>query len=60
MRKKYPAAFKAKIALEAAKGGKSMAELAAKYEVYPNQIAQWKKALLARSAGRLWLVEKRL
>ena len=47
MRKKYPAAFKAKVALEAVKGDKSMAELAAKYEVHPNQIAQWKKALLA-------------
>lgn len=47
MRKSYPAAFKAKVALEAVKGDKSLAELAAKYEVHPNQIGQWRKALLA-------------
>lgn len=47
MRKTYTAAFKAKVALEAVKGDKSLAELAAKYEVHPNQISQWKKALLA-------------
>jgi transposase len=47
MRKTYTAAFKSKLALEAVKGDKSLAELAAKYEVHPNQITQWKKALLA-------------
>lgn len=47
MRKIYTAAFKAKVALEAVKGDKSLAELAAKFEVHPNQIGQWKKALLA-------------
>jgi transposase-like protein len=47
MRKSYSAAFKAKVALEAAKGDRSLSELASKYEVHPNQIGQWRKALLA-------------
>ena len=47
MRKSYTAAFKAKVALEAVKGDKSLAELAAKFEVHPNQIGLWRKALLA-------------
>ena len=33
--------------MEAVKGDKSLAELAAKYEVHANQISQWKKALLS-------------
>ena len=47
MRKTYTASFKAKVALEAVKGEKSLAELATKYEVHPNQIGQWKKAMLS-------------
>ena len=47
MRKSYTTSFKAKVALEAIKGDKSLSELAAKYEVHPNQISQWKKTLLA-------------
>ena len=45
-RRNHSAAFKAKIALEAAKGDKTIAELASQYEVHPNQITQWKKQLL--------------
>ena len=48
MRKRYPAAFKAKVALEAVKGDRSLSELASRYEVHPTQIGQWRKALLAR------------
>jgi transposase-like protein len=47
MRKSYPSEFKAKVALEAVKGERSLSELASKYEVHPNQIGQWRKALLA-------------
>ena len=47
MRKSYTAQFKAKVALEAVKGDRSLAELAARYEVHPTQIGQWRKALLA-------------
>jgi len=46
MRKTYPAEFKAKVALEAIKGIKSISEIASKYEVHPNQISQWKRILL--------------
>jgi transposase-like protein len=48
MRKRYPAAFKAKVALEAVKGDRSLSELASRYEVHPTQIGQWRKALLSR------------
>lgn len=47
MRKTYSADFKAKVALESVKGDKSLAELAAKYEVHPTQIGQWRKVLLS-------------
>jgi len=47
MRKSYPADFKAKVALEAVKGERSLSELASRYEVHPNQIGQWRKTLLA-------------
>jgi transposase-like protein len=47
MRRKFSGTFKSKVALEAVKGDKALSELATKYEVHPNQISQWKKALLA-------------
>jgi len=46
MRKSYPAALKAKIALQALKDEIPLTQLAAQHEVHPNQIRQWKKALL--------------
>ena len=45
-RKRHAAAFKAKVALEAAKQTKTVAELAKAYQVHPVQISQWKKQLL--------------
>ena len=45
-RKRHPASFKAKVALEAAKQTRTIAELAKAYQVHPVQISQWKKHLL--------------
>ena len=45
-RKRHPAAFKARVALEAAKQTRTLAELATAYQVHPVQISQWKRQLL--------------
>src|SRR5690606_25749803 len=44
--KRHSAAFKAKVAFEAAKQDKTIAELAKQHQVHPVQISQWKKQLL--------------
>ena len=43
MRRVHPPAFKAKVALEAIKEQKTIAELASLYSVHPTQITKWKK-----------------
>jgi transposase-like protein len=45
-RKRYSPAFKAKVALEAAKQTRTLSELSAAYQVHSVQISQWKKQLL--------------
>nr|WP_155623965.1 IS3 family transposase [Burkholderia territorii] len=49
-RRSHSPAFKAKVALAALKGDKTLAELAQQYEVHPNQITDWKKQLQERVA----------
>ncbi len=46
IRRQHPPAFKAKVALEALKDEKTIAELATIYEVHPTQIKQWKDILV--------------
>ena len=50
-RRNHTPAFKAKVALAAIKGEKTLAELAQQFDVHPNQITQWKAQLLEGAAG---------
>ena len=50
-RRNHSAAFKAKVALSAIKGEKTLAELAQLYDVHPSQITAWKGQLLEGAAG---------
>jgi transposase-like protein len=50
-RRNHSAVFKAKVALDAIRGEKTLAELAKQRDVHPNQITDWKNQLLERAAG---------
>jgi len=47
-RRKHSAEFKARVALEAVRGVETISKIAAKYDVHPVQIGNWKKELLDR------------
>jgi transposase-like protein len=50
-RRNHNPAFKAKVALAAIKGEKTLAELAQLHDVHPNQITAWKAQLVEAAAG---------
>ena len=51
IRRNHSPAFKAKVALAAIKGEKTLADLAQQFDVHPNQITQWRSQLLEGAAG---------
>jgi transposase-like protein len=50
-RRNHAPGFKAKVALAAIKGDKTLAELAEHFDVHPNQISEWKQQLQESAAG---------
>ena len=50
-RRKHSPAFKAKVALAAIKGDKTLAELSPAFDIHQNQIVDWKNQLLANAAS---------
>jgi putative transposase len=50
-RKRHSNEFKAKVALEAVKGLKTTAELAAEFQVHPGMVSQWKSQLVSEASS---------
>lgn len=50
-RRKHSDEFKARVALEAVKGVKTLSELSSAYGVHPTVIAHWKRQLMEGAAG---------
>jgi transposase-like protein len=52
-RKSFTSQYKAKVALEAIRGIKTLNEIAQEFAVHPTQVGKWKKSLLAQAPGIL-------
>lgn len=50
-RKNFSSQFKAKVALEAIRGVKTVTEIAQEFVVHPTQVTQWKKVLQEQASG---------
>jgi transposase len=50
-RKSFTSQHKAKVALEAIRGTKTLNEIAQEFAVHPSQVGEWKKTLLAQAPG---------
>ena len=49
-RRVFGGAFRAKVALAAVKGDKTLGQLASQFDVHPNQVSAWRKELIDRAA----------
>jgi transposase-like protein len=49
-RRNHSPQFKAKVALEALQGERTIHEIAAKYQVHPTQVTQWRRQLIEQAA----------
>lgn len=49
-RKRHEPEFKARVALEALKGVKTIQQIAKEYKIHPVQVSDWKKMMVARSS----------
>lgn len=49
-RKQYSPKFKAKVAVEAIRGERTLTQLASQYHVHPIQVGQWRKTALEQMA----------
>ncbi|GHB12590.1 transposase [Modicisalibacter luteus] len=50
-RRQYSSDFKAKVALAALKGDQTTSEIAARFEIHPTMVSQWKRELLDNATG---------
>ena len=58
-RKQYSAKFKAKVALEAIRGERTLSQLASQFQVHPVQIGHWRKTALEQFSELFWDGRKR-
>jgi len=47
-RRNYDPSFRARVALEALRGNRTLSEISGEFKVHPNMIVKWKKELVAK------------